>query len=221
MPSGSASQAEDIDHGRRAEILEAAFEVAKRRGLVGLTVRRVAAAAGMSHGLIHHYFTNKATLLLGLLDWLLETMEHPIPDSIDPEQPRNLTQAIEEAVERALRNRERIDLYFDFWVMGQHHPRIRARFRQELARYRRRFVEFAATAEPGSYARRRTSAQSLAALAVAITHGCSVQVAVDPAGFDVEGLRHALRALFEPLETMRALESGQQNAHDCGRPEQR
>jgi TetR/AcrR family transcriptional repressor of bet genes len=48
---------------RRRELAEAAFLVMTEHGLAGTTVSRVAKRAGMSQGLVHHYFGSKADLL--------------------------------------------------------------------------------------------------------------------------------------------------------------
>ena len=48
---------------RRRELSEAAFAVMTQHGLSGTTVGRVAERAGMSQGLVHHYFESKADLL--------------------------------------------------------------------------------------------------------------------------------------------------------------
>ena len=44
---------------RRTEILEAALKVFARRGLAGTKVGDIAATAGLSHGLLYHYFRSK------------------------------------------------------------------------------------------------------------------------------------------------------------------
>jgi TetR/AcrR family transcriptional regulator, transcriptional repressor of bet genes len=48
---------------RRQALIEAAIESLKRHGHEGLSVRRIAAEAGVSIGLINHHFPNKDTLV--------------------------------------------------------------------------------------------------------------------------------------------------------------
>jgi TetR/AcrR family transcriptional regulator, transcriptional repressor of bet genes len=48
---------------RREALVDAAIESLKRYGYEGLSVRRIAAAAGVSIGLINHHFPNKDTLV--------------------------------------------------------------------------------------------------------------------------------------------------------------
>ena len=66
MPGQKAAEAE-----RRAQILEAAYKVALRKGLESLTVRAVAAAAGLSHGLVLFHFKRKDQLVRAVLDRVL------------------------------------------------------------------------------------------------------------------------------------------------------
>src|SRR5689334_9899054 len=66
MPGQKAASAE-----RREQILAAAVRVASVGGLEEMTVRRVAAAAGMSHGLVHFHFKTKQELLSALLERVL------------------------------------------------------------------------------------------------------------------------------------------------------
>jgi AcrR family transcriptional regulator len=57
---------------RREEILRAAYRVAARERLAGLTGRAVAAEAGVSSGLVFFHFGDRDGLLVALLEWLLE-----------------------------------------------------------------------------------------------------------------------------------------------------
>ena len=186
---------------RRRQILEASFEVARDGTLEDLTIRRVADRAGISHGLVHHYFETKKSLLREFLEWLLDTMEHPIPTTGPQASAVDFVGAVEEAMERAFDNPDRINLFFQFWVMGLRESDIRTRLRQELDRYRDSFVHFAERAAAGAECDGRIDPQGLAALAVAVIHGCAVQAAVNPSGFDIGPLRRAFRTVFERLDS--------------------
>ncbi len=52
-----------VANDRREALVEAAIESLKRHGQEGLSVRRIAARAGVSIGLINHHFPNKDTLV--------------------------------------------------------------------------------------------------------------------------------------------------------------
>lgn len=73
MPRRPALNAE-IRDTRREEILRAALSVFAERGLKNATVSDIARAAGISHGLLYHYFTSKHALVEALFDQKLERM---------------------------------------------------------------------------------------------------------------------------------------------------
>lgn len=198
MPGLKAGQEE-----RQAQILAAASAVAKREGLERLTVRRVAAEAGLSHGLVHFHFESKARLLVALLDHLFEqTAAFRLgPDLVRIDSPLDrLLALLEQEMGRLTEDRGSIHLFFDFWIMGMRHPRIRARMRAELERYRRAFrpmVEEVLRAEPLRFA--DVSPEGLSAVVVSFIKGSAVQSVIDPGGFDVAqftAAAHALLATF-------------------------
>lgn len=65
---------------RREEILLAALRVFARKGLAATKISDIAAAAGLSHGLVYHYFESKdavyAALLLDALEQATFVVEH-------------------------------------------------------------------------------------------------------------------------------------------------
>src|SRR5262249_10546040 len=62
-----------VDHAeRRGRIAEALWTVAERDGIAAATVRHVAAEAGVSVGMVQHYFSTKDEMLLFALRWVGE-----------------------------------------------------------------------------------------------------------------------------------------------------
>ncbi|MFI5593499.1 TetR/AcrR family transcriptional regulator [Amycolatopsis sp. NPDC051758] len=87
-----------VDHAeRRAQIAEALVRVAGRDGLHAVTMRAVAAEAGISLRLVQYYFETKAQLLLGALRHL-EQQSHQrwaqrLSELPDPVSPRAFIEA--------------------------------------------------------------------------------------------------------------------------------
>ena len=53
-----------VNHeARREELVEATWRVIARAGMVGATMREIAREAGVSTGILAHYFTDKEDLL--------------------------------------------------------------------------------------------------------------------------------------------------------------
>ena len=90
----------------------------------------------------------------------------------------------------------RLELFFDFWVAGVGHGRIRQRIRAALQRYRDTILPFAedAVAEsPNRFSKMR--GKDLAGLVAVLLEGYVVQAIVDPTGFDVEQVLSSVAAL--------------------------
>jgi TetR/AcrR family transcriptional repressor of bet genes len=185
---------------RREAILGAAFAVAARDRLGGVTARSVAAEAGISAGLIFFYFESLDNLLVALLDWLLARtiVAGDSPDRLahvaDPSARMML--AIRRDVEWLPRQRERVELFFDYWVLGTRHPTIRRKIRRALDRYRDAFEPLArALVESDRERYAGMTAEGLAAVAAAFVEGCALQVVMDPQQVDVERAMTTLAAL--------------------------
>jgi TetR/AcrR family transcriptional repressor of bet genes len=197
MPGQKA--AEDL---RRQQILRAAYEVAAREGLDGLTVRDVAAKAGLSSGLVLFHFESKAQLLLALLDWVLETTTvlHVTPDIAQIPSPLDrLTALLQREMNRLSSEPRRIRVFFDFWARGIRNAQIRSKMRAELDRYREAFRPIAVEVLRAESERfPHVSADGLAAVAVGFIKGCAVQSMVDPQ-FDIKQFLVAAQGLVGQL----------------------
>ena len=201
MPGQKASE-----EARRAQILRAAYEVGAREGLDGLTVRLVAAEAGLSSGLVLFHFGSKEELIVALLDYVLATTTvlHITDDIARITQPLDrLLALLKREMNRLSSEPKRIRLFFDFWAKGFRNPLIRAKMQTELDRYREAFrpmAEEVLRAEPVRFD--HVSAQGLAAVAVSFIKGCAVQSMIDPGQFDIDEYLVAAEALMAQLRTL-------------------
>ena len=87
-----------VDHGaRRREISEALWRIASTRGLAGVSLRDVAAQAGISLGQLQHYFTTKDEMLVFALDYIGQLAESRVRSRIkamaDSPSPRDVLRA--------------------------------------------------------------------------------------------------------------------------------
>ena len=195
MPGARLPEAE-----RRAEILRGAYEVAVEETLGGLSMRAVAEAAGVSKGLVFFYFDDKETLLLALLDWMLEqgpTVE--LPPDMPPETAhpaRRLLAVVSHQVALLKSRADRVEVFLDFWVLGTSVPEVQQKIHSAFERYRREFVPYTrAVAEALPDRFNDDTAQGLAAVIVSFIEGCALQLSADPGGFDVERYMAAVEAL--------------------------
>jgi AcrR family transcriptional regulator len=192
---------------RRDQIVTAAYQVAARTGIDGLTVRQVAARAGLSTGLVLFHFRSKDRLIVALLDWLLATttvLRVP-PDIRAVRDPlERLLTLLRREMARLSSEPERIRLFFEFWVKGGRHEAIGARMSRELSRYRAAFRPIARAvlaAEPARFP--RVTPDGLAGVAVSFIKGCAVQAMIDPDRFDIAEYLAAAEGLLGELARRR------------------
>jgi AcrR family transcriptional regulator len=68
----SGEQLLQIRDERKEQIIQAAIKIFSRRGIVGTKMSMIAAEAGISHGLVYHYFKTKDELLTMLIQGAIE-----------------------------------------------------------------------------------------------------------------------------------------------------
>lgn len=186
---------------RRGSILEAAYRVAVRDRLGGLSMRAVAEEAEVSKGLVFFHFSDRITLLLALLEWMLARgprVEVPaeLEWSVEMHPARRLVELVGHQVALLAERRDRVELFLDFWVLGTGVPEIQDRIRSAFDRYRDQFMpytEAVVSALPDRFG--AEGPEGLAAVVVSFIEGCALQLSADPVRFDVERYMGAVRGL--------------------------
>lgn len=185
---------------RRENIMRAAYDVAARQGLEALTLRAVAARAGVSHGTVVFHFKRKHELVASLLDRVLyATAVLRVPDTVAQiARPSDRMHGLLRAeMDRLSTDPRHFRLLLDYWTIGVRNAAIRQKIRVALEQYREGFKGLAEAIVSGELqpSRRRPSqrgdgapvtAAGVAAVAVSLIHGCALQSVIDPKGFDVE-----------------------------------
>lgn len=191
---------------RREALLRAAYLVAARHGLAGVTGRAVAAEAGVSSGLVFFHFKTRDALLAALLDWLLAhtLVAAELPDERVPRAARagspaeRMLAIVRRDLEALPLASGRVELFFEYWVLGTRDPAIRQTIRLALERYRASFVPLARAVvheAPWRYGGLE-AAEGLATVAATFVEGCALRAVLDPAAFDAERAMATLAALL-------------------------
>ncbi|MFC8701076.1 TetR/AcrR family transcriptional regulator [Streptomyces anulatus] len=168
---------------RRKDVSEAVWHVLAEKGFGGLTLRTVAAAMGVSTGMLMHYFPSKRALITHALDLL---------EKRTAERPRRARPAAGLATVRAMLldilpltpgDTARNHIWVSSWDLSladdglatdqaDRYTRLRSTIRPHLEAARD-LGQLSADADP----------EQLAATAVAFTHGLVVQALFDPGRF--------------------------------------
>jgi TetR/AcrR family transcriptional regulator, transcriptional repressor of bet genes len=185
---------------RRELILQAAFRVACRDGVGGLTVRAVAAEARISHALVLFHFGRKDQVVHDLLDWVIAgtTVLHVSEDVARFPYARDRLHALlQQEMARLSHQPEHTRLFLEYWALGVRNEEIRRRISAELERYRQTFqaiMEEILMEDPAAF--NGATPDGLAAVAVSWIHGCAVQAMVDPDHFDTDEFLSAVRGMI-------------------------
>ncbi|HEX5724978.1 MAG TPA: TetR/AcrR family transcriptional regulator, partial [Longimicrobiaceae bacterium] len=150
--------------------MAAAYAVAARTGIDGLTVRAVAERAGLSHGLVHFHFESRNRLVGALLERVLALTSvlevsadvAGIPGTLD-----RFHALLRREMERLSQAPAAVRLFLEFWALGTRDPAVRARISEALEGYRAAFRVLTAEvlrAEPAAFA--GVTPDGLAAVAV-------------------------------------------------------
>ena len=185
---------------RREQILQASFEVASREGVANLSVRTVAAEAGVSHALVLFHFGRKDVLVRELLEWLIaaaSVLEVSEDIARFPRALDRLHALLQQEMARLACQTGHTRLFFEYWALGARDETIRARISGELERYRAAFqavTDELILAEPATFM--GVTAEGLAAVAVSWIQGCAVQAMIDPQHFDADQYLAAVRGII-------------------------
>lgn len=195
MPGPKAPQ-----EARREQIITAAYTVALRDGVDGVTLRAVAAEAKLSHGLVIFHFKQKEQLVAALLDRvLMMTMREPPSAVMALVSPADrIATLLQHEMGELFDDPRRMRLFFEYWALGARNRRMRGRISAALRRYRATFrslMEGAVVAESQSDA----IADALSAVAVSFVSGFAMQAIVDDEQFDADGYKRAVAAIVQRI----------------------
>ena len=197
MPGKKASE-----ESRREQIVQAAFRVAMREGLEQLTIRQVAAEAGLSNGLVFFHFKSKEVLLLALLDQLLDALFETweVPEDTPPaERLLAWLQSDLHDLSQYEQGHDELKLFFSYWTLASHDPTIAERLRAAQQRSRQTLlpiVQAVIDSEPERF--RHVTSEGLVSVVLAITQGSALQALLNNQPVDAEHTLSVLRALLLP-----------------------
>ena len=184
---------------RRAEIVRATVRCLARDGYTRLTMKRVAAEAGVSQGILHYYFADKRAILTAALRAVATGLNRRVAlaQARGPRDPwSRLSAVVRACIDVALAERAVWAVFIEFWGEMLHDSRLRA-INAEV--YRGARTALAALVRDGiaAGAFRPVRSAEAAAVILALVDGISLQLTFEP-----ETLR-AARAAALVEETLR------------------
>ena len=111
---------------RKRQITRAAYEIIAEKGYNNFTMMDIAKRAGVSSGLIHHYFKDKENMLVTLLREMQQNIRQSLEQSIDPiADPREKLEIfMDQAFGLVENEKEYIYVTFDFLTQIKFNERM-------------------------------------------------------------------------------------------------
>jgi AcrR family transcriptional regulator len=171
---------------RREQILNAAFEVIAERSLEATRMRDIAASAGVSHPSLHYYFNTKDQLIVALLDRLLAQFLNGVEERLAAAgTPVARLRVLLEQQKRLIEeHKDRLEVYYDFWVQATKRPIVRRKIREMYSSWRgtiNRTLDDGV--KQGQFRADRVPQAEF--LLVSLFQGAALQSIVDPANVDL------------------------------------
>jgi TetR/AcrR family transcriptional regulator, transcriptional repressor of bet genes len=193
-----------VDHDeRRAELAAAVWRVASRDGLEAVTIRRVAAEAGWSTGVLVHYFGDKEELLLFAFRTVADRVGRRLAAAEETtDDPLELARA--QLIEGLPLDREReaeVRVWFSFLGVALSRPVLARAQRVTYRNWRDRVEERLRAAQERGDLRADVDCAAAAAALVALVDGIAVQASFQPRAFSAE---RQLELVDAQLDALRA-----------------
>lgn len=183
---------------RRQQIVQAAVRCLAKGGVNAFTVSEICAEAGISHGLINHYFPSKEELLITTYHAVADQLGQATRSALgrlsrEPED--KLTAIVETSFSPDIFNDTNLAVWLALWGQVRNHPALRATHNEIYAGYRRAIAKQiqALAAKRG----RAVDAPALALSIAALIDGLWLEWCLDPSVFDPEDAKATCYRLLE------------------------
>ena len=182
---------------RRATIVRATIRCLARDGYARLTMKRVAAEAGMSPGILHYYFRDKRAILGRAAATVMADLDRRVAlETRGVRDARGQLRALLRAcLKAATESRDFWTVFIELWGEALHDRELARLNRRTYARARRLLAD-TVTRGVAAGAFRRAAPDEAAAVILALVDGLSLQLTFDP---DLMSLGRAVRLAEEAL----------------------
>ena len=176
---------------RRAAIIRATIRCLARDGYGGLTMKRVAAEAGMTPGILHYYFRDKRAILGRAAATVMADLDRRVAlETRGVRDARGQLRALLRAcLKVATESRDFWTVFIELWGEALHDRRL-AHLNRRTYAHARRLLAATVTRGVADGAFRRTAPDDAAAVILALVDGLSLQLTFDP---DLMSLGRAVR----------------------------
>jgi AcrR family transcriptional regulator len=165
---------QEIRDARREEILAAATKVFSEKGFADTKISEIAAAAGLSHGLVYHYFDSKDAIFAAIADGMMARIDFDLELSV-PKPRQRLIAALESKCRQI---REPIDagrVVLQAALQGSIPEPVRARMFEHFRGLHAKLVEWIFQAQQAGEVDDALPAEEIASALVCVMRGMQIR----------------------------------------------
>ncbi|MGB3845949.1 MAG: TetR family transcriptional regulator C-terminal domain-containing protein [Sphingopyxis sp.] len=180
-PARQAFTRESAD-ARRADLIEAVAACLAEQGLAGTNVRAICAKAGVSPGLLRHYFAGIDDLIAATYQATSDRMDAIFAGAVEgagPDPRARLTAYLTASFRAPVTDPELLGAWTAFWALARSDARMAAIHADSYAGYRERLGDLLAACGA-------TDAGRLAIMLTAMVDGLWLELSLDADSFGAE-----------------------------------
>jgi len=172
---------------RRDQVIAATTRCIVKNGMVNLSVKNIAAEAGVSTGIIYHYFKNKEDILMHVIKAAFQQSHQAVMDTVEPlnEPHDKLMKHIENINDVAKNNSDFYGLILNYLGQTSSNEQVNVivqKFFRNLRSYVNNYLEEGVNRKTFTAG----SVKNLPAIVIALGMGLGIMWTVDPEAFDLD-----------------------------------
>lgn len=179
-PAGKRARKRSEPAARRRQLVNATLTSIARHGLDGCSIQAISKSAGVSRGLIHHYYRDKDELLCDAYRTLGEDMMTVFRELAGSDAPpmSRLEAVVRAAFSLPVSSARNCSAWLGFWHASRNNPRLLAINRAVYAEYRlllKELVDEAARAQDAY-----VDTDEVVLTLMRVMDGAWIELAIDP-----------------------------------------
>ena len=181
---------------RKDQVTEATMRCIIRKGLSNLSVKEIAAEAGLSTGIIYHYFDNKDDLLLQVLKKSFQKSDEKVRNNIDSIQsPKDkLSHHIDSINRMPIENPEFMVVFLNYLGEANYNPNIRQIVNRFFKSFQSYIIEYLHDEDTDP-----NQLNDLTVILSALGVGLGMMWTLNNESFDIEEISASIKKLVMPL----------------------
>jgi len=169
------------DHvARRRELLIAACKVISREGYAGLSIRKIAAAAGCSTGTVTYYFSSKRAVVVALTEDMFDAVA---ASSLRAAASTDIYEGLAQKLRSFMNPESSVAVWLHLIVRAGHDSRIGAVIRRRYKELRDAMADALIRGQAKGQIRKDVDADLLADAICAMMDGWAINAPIDPERF--------------------------------------